>query len=361
MRELHIIEPTLADQTGHCHAYVHSLIQANAAFKYDLHVWLNRRGCTLYPGARVRFRPYFRHRWRKLQKFFCLRSLLCSGKTIFIPTAGRIDLIYLDWLLKEKKYEGKLFLHFHQFKVSEKKMALLKKIAKKNPEFIMMAPTAKLLTIFQESGFQHCELVACPTYGAPLRSLEENSFKKVVYAGAARVDKGFPEVVSFLEYLAEKEKSLPIELQISPPFSGRYDEKSKATLLRLANIPLSKLIIHDRALDQADYQRLFIGGIGLLVYDGVSYQDKFSGVTLDALYAGCPIITVNNTWMGEVVERFQAGKVIDYRSPECIYEALCLIRCDYARFQENAKRAGKILSREHDPANTLKIIDKHNI
>ncbi len=109
MRELHIIEPTLADQTGHCHAYVHSLIQANAAFKYDLHVWLNRRGRTLYPGARVRLRPYFRRRWRKLQKFFCLRSLLRSGKTIFIPTAGRIDLIYLDWLLKEKNTRGNCF------------------------------------------------------------------------------------------------------------------------------------------------------------------------------------------------------------------------------------------------------------
>ena len=360
MKELHIIEPTLADQGGHCHSYVHSLIQANAVFRYNMHLWLNRQGRHLYPGTGIHLHPYFQRRWRKLQKFFCLRFLVRSCKTIFIPTAGRIDLIYLDWLLKDKEYEEKLFFHFHQFKINEKKLILLKKIAKKHPEFIIMAPTLKLLAIFQRSGFQYCEHIPCPTYGLPLLPFSGCSFKKVIYAGTARTDKGFPEVIDFLGYLMKKEKNLPVELQISPPFCGRYDEKSKRALQRLKDISLPKLVIHECALNQTDYQRLFIGGISLLIYDKMSYQAKFSGVALDALYAGCPIVTVADTWMGSVVKRFQAGIVVTDRSPECIYQALFLIRRWYSYFQENAKQASAILSREHDPTNTLKIIDKYH-
>lgn len=359
MRELHIIEPTLENQGGHCHSYLHSLIQANADFSYNIHLWLNRRGQHLYPGTSIRLHPYFQRRWQKLQKFFCLRFLVRSCKTIFIPTAGRIDLIYLDWILKDKEYKEKLFLHFHQFKINEKKLILLKKIAKKHPGFIIMASTLKLLAIFQRSGFKYCEHAPCPTYRLPLFPFERCSFKKVIYAGTARTDKGFPEVIAFLGYLMKKEKNLPVELQISLPSCGRYDDKSKRALRCLKGISLPKLVIRECVLDQMDYQRLFIGGISLLIYDKMSYQAKFSGVALDALYAGCPIITVSDTWMSGVVQRFQAGIVVTDRSPECIYQALILIRRWYSHFQENAKRAGEILSREHDPTNTLKIIDKY--
>lgn len=361
--EIHIIEPTLASQAGHCHSYVQSLIRANSTFYYDFYIWLDHQGGGLFQGERCHVRPYFRHRWRKIQKFFNLCSLIRSHKTIFIPTAGRIDLIYLDRILKKrKKYHGKIFLHFHQIKMVDKKMSFLEKIAKRYPEFVLMAPTERLLNAFKNSGFKNCEQVPCPTYPPLCHPARENSsFLKVIYAGAARDDKGFSEVVNFLEYLCQKEEDIPIALQISPPFSGRYDKKTQVALLKLSQLSLPKLILYNKTLNQDDYQQLFSGAICLMVYSPTHYRDKFSGVTLDALYAGCPIIGVADTWIGETVQRFQAGVVLTDRSPENIYEALQSIRHKYAYFVENAKKAGEILSYEHDPANTLKIIEKLSV
>ncbi|AKQ33259.1 glycosyltransferase [Candidatus Coxiella mudrowiae] len=358
MRELHILEPTLADQTGHCHGYVQSLIHANETFKYALHIWLDRRGRDLYSNERCQLHHYFWYRLRKIQKFFCLRSLIQSNKTIFIPTAGDMDLVYLNSILKSRKYPGKIFLHFHQLKISDEKINLLKKIARCHPEFIVMAPTKDLLKIFEESGFHNCAQVFCPSYAPLSRCRTVNSFRKVIYAGSARSDKGFPEMVSFLEYFSQKEKNTTFEVQASPPSSGRYDGKSKTALLRLKKLPLSKLILHESTLNQKEYQQLFMGGICLLIYDLESYRNKFSGVALDAFYAGCPLITIRSTWMGEVTQRFQAGVALTDSSPTSIYEALVKIRQNYAQFHENAKQAGKILIEKHNPKNTFKIIEK---
>ena len=66
-----------------------------------------------------------------------------------------------------------------------------------------------------------------------------------------------------------------------------------------------------------------------MVYSPENYRDKFSGVVLNALYAGCPIVGIADTWIGETVRRFQVGVVLTHRSPENIYEALQLIRREY--------------------------------
>ncbi|HLB57556.1 MAG TPA: glycosyltransferase [Gammaproteobacteria bacterium] len=357
MAEVHIVEPTLADQAGHCHGYVQSLVEANSSEDLKLHVWLDRRGDQLYSGLPIQKHTYFSQRWRQYQKWWCLRSLLRDQKHIFIPTAGRIDLLYLNWLLRSEKHTGKIFLHFHQFRVTDEKIKLLKKIAKRHPEFIMMAPTEGLLSLFQACGFSHCEYVPCPSY-APQEESGKNpaQFEKVIFAGAARSDKGFSEVVRFAEYITERSPSISLEFQISPPHSGRYDKASEAALSQLKNLPHPHLVLHEKTLDHAAYQALYVNAIGLLIYDPTSYRHKFSGIALDAFYAGCPVIAMADTWAGDTTKRFEAGIVITERSPEDIFLAMETIRKNYLYYHHNAKEAGRVLQKEHDPRNTWRVI-----
>ena len=363
MAKLHIIEPTLADQAGHCHGYVQGLIEANQQVGYRLHVWLDKRGHHLYANEDCEVHPYFNRQLRQWQKLFCLRRLFNQQEIMFIPTAQRIDLIYLTWLLRQssRKYQQKFFLHFHQFKINSKKEALLKKIAQHQENFVILAPTQGLLDIFQQAGFMQGEKVPCPGY-SPTRanqSRTEPVFNKVIYAGAARADKGFPELVAFVEYLAAQSVTLPLEIQVSPPFSGRYDEKSQQALKQLKKLSLPSVILHEKTLEKETYQNLFCHAICLLIYDPSSYRDKFSGVTLDAFYAGCPVISVEKTWAGDMTERFQAGVVLANRSAENVWQALQHIRENYLFYTKNAQRAGEVLRREHDPINTLRAIEKY--
>ncbi len=360
IRALHILEPTLADQAGHCYGYVLGLVRANTDKAFDLHVWLDRRGKDLYREEICHVHPCFSRKLAKVQKYFRLRSLLQKDDPLFIPTAGSIDFIFLTRLLREKNSHPTIFLHFHQFKVTPEKIKLLEETAKIHPEFIIMAPTEKLLAIFRQAGFPNCECVPCPGYEPKSKSSNQaEQVEKIIYAGAARSDKGFPRVIDFIDYASDQPDPLPIEVQMSRPFSGRYDTETKAAIAKLKTISHPALNTHTETLDRGVYQNLFDQAIALLLYKQDDYANKFSGVALDAFYAGCPVVTTAGTWAGDVVTRFEAGVVLENSSPEYVYKAVESIRNHYLHYHENAKRAGAELQKEHDAINTLAVFKKY--
>lgn len=356
--KLHLIEPTLFDQTGHGYSYAISLIEAQENTGEEFHVWLDRRGSGLFKELSCVTHPYFFRKTRQLQKLFLYAKLLRKPETIFIATSELLDLQIVDRLQKYIRIKANLFFHFHQFKQTEKKLNALSDIAKRNPHFNIMAPTQGLINIFKQAGFPTCTHVPCPSYRPSQTDRQNFTFNKVVYAGAARTDKGFPKVIELVEYLANKLENIPLELQVSPPNSLRYDTQTKSALDRLEQIQYQALSLHKSTLNKEAYLKLFEGSISLLVYDYEQYANKFSGVTLDALMAGCPIITTANTWMGEVAERFKAGIALKEHTPEQLYLAISAIKENYDFYHKNALKAAAILIEEHDPVNTLNIIRK---
>lgn len=380
--DLHLIEPTLHDQTGHGYSYNYSLIHGNAHIPvtiqqplFNLNLWIDQRGKLLFNGLPCTTHPYFSRKFRQLQKLTLYRKLLAQPGIIYVCTAGAVDLAMLHWLHSAKTSRAKVILHFHQFKQTPRKLNLLRKIAKQQDNFIIFAPTTELITIFAEQGFANCKQVPCPTYPrednatisnetranhydhgnnfSNYKNINFKTFNKVLYAGAARADKGFPLVVDFIQYLRKIGNYLPFELQISAPNSGRYDATTNEALRKLLALPTENLTVHKHTLERTAYQNLFTNAVCLLPYVQQSYHNKFSGIALDAFYAGCPIITTKHTWMGNTTERFNAGITIDKITPEQLLLALKVIAENYHQFTENARRAAQILSKEHNPLNTL--------
>lgn len=360
MTELHIIEPTLANHAGHCHGYVQSLLRANQMIGFDLHLWLAWQGRQLFSKEAVTLHPYFSKRFRKVQKWLCYRQLLKQGKALFIPTAGRLDLIVLDMLSNKANPTGPVFLHFHQFTKTPKKLALLKKLSNKHPEWVMMAPTAGLAQIFIDSGFKHVECVPCPGYDSPIQSDKNiTPLNHVLYAGAARSDKGFPVVVDWLAWLTTNASDIPVHLQISPPYSGRYDKRCQHALAKLQQLNYNALTIYQETLSPKAYQTLYQGALCLLPYDAHAYRDKVSGIALDAFLSGSPVVTLAGTWMAQQVQRFHAGIVVDNTQPDTLQNAIKTIFAHQAKYQQAAIEAGIILRQEHDPKHTLHLIQRH--
>ena len=353
MFNLHLIEPTLFDQTGHGFSYNSSIIKANNDL-FNIHVWLDKKGDKLFANTPCTSHPYFYRRLRRLQKMILYYKLLITDSIIYICTAELTDLVILTYLHKIVTVKAKVFLHFHQFNQKKNKLKTLQKIAQANYNFYIFTPTNKLTALFQIHGFKNCNTIHCPSYiRSNTSSNSIKKFEKVIYAGAARKDKGFPEIVELVCYLKKTEVNLPITIQISPPNSGRYDQESQLAIQKLEALPQDNITLLRATLDQAQYQALFVNSICLLIYDVNSYHDKFSGVLLDACYAGCPIITVANTWMGETVNRFNAGITVTNRNPETILNAINSIQQSYFLYSNNADHAATILSCEHDPKNTL--------
>ncbi len=363
--DLHIIEPTLADQTGHCYGYIESLLASCPNNTINWYLWFDVRGGPLLQSLSqpCQFVPYFRRRWRKLQLWWCLKKLIRANVAIFIPTAGRLDLLYLDKLLKKYPYRRKIFLHFHQFTCKPKKISLLERIAKIHSQLVIMVPTKRLLDIFTKAAFQYCELAPCPVVkrGKTTQTMNVFKSKKIIYAGAARSDKGFPQVVALLEYIQKEQLAIAAEVQISPPHNRRYDEDVKQALLRLKQLDKKHITLYQETLSTEDYKRLFQGGICLLLYDPSSYHDKFSGVALDAFCAGVPLISVGDTWASQMIRRFNSGVVLENCELESVVTAIEVIYKNYIEYQKNAELGGAILSCEHSPDHTLAILQKHII
>lgn len=357
MKTLHIIEPTLHDETGHCCGYVTSLLEANQPSLFDMELWIDRRGKKLFE-QRASTHGYFHRRWRMLQLYWLYRRLLKHQQAFFVPTAGRIDLAMLYYLAKHRYSLKQVALHFHQFRRTEKKLQFLQQVARQYPDITIFTPTQQLTKIFSVAGFRHAEVVACPTYAADATGHLSPNFCKLLYAGAARMDKGFAAITDLVCYLATINQSVPFEIQASAPHSGGHNPRIEQCLTDLRALSVPWLKVHTETLIRADYQNLFKGGICIQPYQYEEYHDKFSGVLLDAMYAGCPVITTADTWMGDVVRRFESGIVLKEFNPPALWQACQHMISEYATFQANAYQAGKQLRQEHDPRRTLELLQR---
>jgi len=355
---VNLIETTLHDQTGHSYTYVQCLLKANADFNLQFRLWIDRRGKKLFTNpANCTIKPYFYRPLRQLQKISLYYKLLRQEGTIFVGTTELWDLRILAWLAAHIKVKAQVILHFHQFNQKPNKLATLDKIAKQNTGFKIIAPTQKLADIFIKHGFNDCQAIAFPTYHPiPTPDNITAKFSKVLYAGAARSDKGFASVVDAIEYNRNCGHKTIFEIQTSPPNSLRYDAETQQALTKLYAIAPENLILNKHTLNAQQYLQQFQNAICLLIYKQQDYQDKFSGIALDAFYAGSPIITAKNTWMGNMAEKYQAGIALSNYAPEAVQAAIEQIAENYVTFHANAKQAAQDLAAKHDPRHTLEFI-----
>ncbi len=350
---VHIIEPTLASQAGHCYGYCQSLINVDP--ELNLELWVNHQGLSLFNHKAVKCHGIFRRRLRKVQQYFLYKRLLKTHDTLFIPTAGRTDMLMLDRLLKKHRSNARIVLHFHQFSRSDKKLALLKKLANRHHNWVILTPTQRLLNTFIQAGFKHCHAVACPGY-TPLPHAKATHFQYALYAGAARADKGFAHVVTAIKQCQHQSISIPFRMQTSAPESGRYDDSSQLALKELNTLRYAKLIAVNHTLDQQHYLQQYSGSICLQAYDTDCYHDKFSAVSLDAICAGAPIITGAGTWIADTVEQFNAGIIVNDYKPDTLISAMQTIIDNYAQYQQNCFAASKKLAELHHPKHTLALL-----
>jgi glycosyltransferase involved in cell wall biosynthesis len=356
-KKVHIIEPTLSGEAGHCQSFVASLCGAGADSPAAFTVW-GGKGASLptLPGSEVSVERHFYRKIRRVQELFLLRRLLATGERMFISTAGRVDLVLLDWAASESLAPQQVFCFFHWVRPSAKKLAYFAKIARRHPNLVIMGPTPSVVEVFRECGFKNCHVVPYPITPRVNQGSAADPFSHLLFAGAARADKGFSHVVELLNLLAEKGLDLPLSLQTSGKHYDKYDPETRAALEKIPAIGYPHLKTYPETLSTEAYFAGFTGAICLQPYDVSAFADRISGVTLDGMSMGAPVVTLAGTWMARVVERFQAGVVVDSADPQLLLEAILRIHNDYPRYQANARRAGLALQREHSAGHLLELI-----
>lgn len=358
LKRINIVEPTLSSEAGHCHSFVESVCSARRE---------GEDGITLYAGSRarlpriegmgVRVVPYFHRRIRRPEAFLLYRKLLRGPGRIFVPTAGRADLTMLSLAAGRSIPPGKAFLYFHWVKPDPSKREFFRKASGRQPGLTLLGPTETVVGVFRECGFRDVRVVPYP---GPPTSAEaggaEGTFRHVLYAGAARRDKGFPAVVDFVRFLAEIGSEIPLVVQASSEHYGKFDVGIPAELDRLRKSSAARLKILPETLGATEYRAMFDGAIVLQPYSRNDFADRISGVTLDAFSAGAPVVATAGTWMARAALRFGAGVALEDPSPASIHSAVETVRAEYPRFRRNALEAGSALRKEHDARQLLEVL-----
>jgi len=352
-----VIEPTLEGVSGHSLNVVRSLCAAGEGLSFRL--WVGRAAkLSELEGIADEVRPHFSRRLRKLQALLLYRTLLAQPGPIVVTTAGTLDLYALDWAARKTIPPGKVYLYFHQVRrLTEKKRERFKRLAARQPNLVLMGTTAAIERIFQESGFLHTATLRLPPgLAQEAFSAEQTPFRHLLYAGAARADKGFGAVVDVVAHLASLGASIPATVQTSGDHYGRYDAETRAQVERLRAIDYPPLRILSDPLMPKEYAALFPGGISLQPYKREEYAAKMSAITLDSLSAGCPVVTVAGTTMADIVERFDAGAVVDEPRSDALWNACEAVITGYPRYRDNARRAGDRIREENSWAPLIRAL-----
>ncbi|MEY4730985.1 MAG: hypothetical protein RL020_2143 [Pseudomonadota bacterium] len=351
---IHIIEPTLRDEAGHCHSLIANL--AACQNRPPLVVWGDKQihlpQLTSLPGLKLQ--AYFSRRLRRLQAYFLYRRLLKQPGKIFISTAGRTDMQLMHWAAGNHTYDNKIYFYVHWLSLSAKKKRQLEKMAQRRPEFNLLTTTQTAANNLRECGFHSVKQIPYPV--AATAASSHHSFKYVLIAGAARQDKGLSQTIDYIEFLSRSKLSIPVSIQTSAEHYGKVDIAARAEINRLDSILYTALIRQRETLSADAYRALYDGAICLQPYDPLDFADRVSGVTLDALRAGAPVITTDGTWMANIVRRFDAGVVLQDRSVQSIHNAVETIRARFTDYQVNAQNAGRILESENSAQHLIEAL-----
>jgi hypothetical protein len=357
---LHVVEPTLKDEKGHCYSFARSLCAAAGGDPISL--WVARDARLPAMPAGVVVRPHFHRRFRRIQAPLLYRKLLAGDGRILVETAERNDLLFLDWAAGGRRIPpGKVFLYFHWYRERAGKRRMLARVARRQPDLGLFGPTPTVVRVLRECGFPRVDLVPYPISGpgsgtqpgagsgaATGAAEDPPRFRRVLFAGAARQDKGFGAFADLVVHLAATGATTPVAVQANLDRVEGYDDATRRDLGRLRAARYAPLEALPDPLPADAYAASFAGGICVQPYDAAKFADRVSGVTLDALTAGCPVVAVQGTWSARVVERFGAGRVVPDTRPETLLAAVRAIVAAYGPCSEAARRGGRVLLEEND-------------
>ncbi len=351
---LHIVEPTLTGDAGHCQSLVRALV--GAATAHDVTVWAGRSigpdrlDRPDWAGA-GRLVPHFRRRWRRLQAFGLYRKLLRQPGQILVSTAGSSDVVTAHWAATGQIPPNKLFLFVHWLGGKAGKAGLWSAMARQQPHIEILTPTASVADFFRSCGFP-TTVVPYPIEGPPEHSstaprAAPQAFKHLLVAGGARLDKGLVQIVDLVREMERCGLNLPLVVQTSSEQRHPNDPALAAALESLRNSAYAGLTLREDTLSPADYRALFDGAVTLQPYNLADFKDRVSGVTLDALGAGSPVVVTDGTWMAALVRRFDAGVATADLSAQGLLQAISKVLADHPSYAARARAAATSVRSDH--------------
>ena len=369
-----IIDPDATNEWGHFLAYDQQLAQAAKYVGLDTKLWANHALNTQrnYAEFDQVVRPFSDHTWvygnrwpdeepRARARFY---TELDSALHRLNPTATQPCLLVmycgsaqaaeiLELVLHNHLHTSVVMNLFYSYNThlsdsnfSQRYGGVLRRIASGASTVRLFSPTYQAAAEFQQHTNVQLPVLPHPSTtfsdqaarSAPAdyhRKLPTEGKFRVMFPGGVRQDKGFlltSRVVHAL--LGEEQFVFSVRTRTAGVISNELSE-TVSTLNALgvdtndAELTLGKFI-----------QWLNSGDILVLPYPASSFAQRTSGLLIDALILGIPVIVINGTWLANEVIRSQAGLAVA-ENVESIVAAIRHISEHYEHYVKNARQAAK--------------------
>lgn len=220
---------------------------------------------------------------------------------------------------------------------------------------LAVTSTEQVADSLRSLGWRRVVCVPYPALGPEVAPAPE-PFRHLLMAGAARLNKGLDLVADMAVAWAAERRDLPLLIQVSKKHAGRHGHREAGVVEKLLNSGYLGLQADDKAPERSEYLSRFRGALVLAPYAREQFASQVSGVVLDALLHGTPVVTTKGTWPGAQVERFVAGVTIAERTPQALSAAIDEVLGDWAGYTARACEAAAILAEEHDPRHLLQLL-----
>ncbi len=234
--------------------------------------------------------------------------------------------------------------------------------------FLFYCPTESMATRYNALGIGQFVELPYPVHVVPAGPWEGVYPLKICCAGHVRRDKGRFELAQLVELLWEPLSQGEIQLWLQ----GSRHKYRTLPAQALRHPSALRLVPHP--LPTPQYVQLIASAdIGLFLYDPNTFRRRCSGVLVEMLAAGIPVVVPAGTWLSQQLESAGAEHVASgttrdlsarsvgrvgliANSTEDFAEAIHRMVKHYPHFRSSASHFGESWRERHSPENALRIM-----
>lgn len=147
-------------------------------------------------------------------------------------------------------------------------------------------------------------------------------------------DKGYFVTVDVVKKLTASKDILCKPIIRKPTYGNSRAERAVKEVKELTEF-------FDDELPEDDFAQLLKSAdIIVLPYSQTSFSHRTSGLFIDAIYLGKPVVSLKGTWMGNRIEEFGCGAVATVHNASSFVEAIHEVAKNYSTYQKNTIKAG---------------------
>lgn len=254
-----------------------------------------------------------------------------AGDIVFVPTISAIDLMGLSELLKTERPGASWHLLFrrdiypgraaeyglHEWRTGGLRNTLQVSMEKmRGHDVRFYTDTEELTAQYNRLGAAAFQTVPIPHTHTPVEAQPAGPLR-IIYVGDARREKGYqyiPRIAEDLwnEYVAPGRVSFHLQSNFNVPNGEPEAVIARQQLEQLAVRKPGAIELIKRPLTSEQYKAFLLSGdINLLLYDADNYYARSSGILVESLSAGIPVIAPAGSWLARqfqgVVYAYQTG------------------------------------------------------